>query len=320
MKTIYKILIFILIVFVITFIVGGASALSGLLYVLAYISIFAIIMGLGAASGDGGKLLLCSILFGGICFAGASFLDNYAESQKANEEFSELMKQSFSSSFDKKDKTLSNMISFANSTKDKSQSDALINRVKVICDSLYKVAEESGTLSDWQKYQKIVPSDYYKDSSEKIEELTSIAWNTDSKAWQQASSANTVSAYDKYLSMYPYGKYAVEAEKRIVDMGIARTYSAEHGSLPQMDRTRSGNGPKSIVRVSNNTSYTLTLLYSGADSKRLIISPQGSESLSLLNGSYKVAAFVSASNVRSFAGSEILQGGEYSVSYYISSY
>lgn len=320
MKTRYKLLIFFLGVLLITFIIGGASALSGLLYALAYLSIFAIMMGLGAASVDGGVLLICAIIFGGACLGGASALENYADGQKADKEYSELMNMSFSTSYDENDKTLARMISFAKSTKNTSQSSAIKNRVKVVCDSLYIIADEKGTIKDWERYQKIVPSDYHKDSSEKIEELTAVAWNTDAKAWKQASSANSISAYDKYLSMYPHGKYATIAEKRIVDMGIARTYSGEYGSLPQMDRVRSGNGPKSVIRVSNNTGYTLTLLYSGADSKRLVISPQGSSSISLHNGTYKVAAYVSASNVRTFAGTEYLQGGEYGVTYYISSY
>lgn len=320
MKTTFKILLTILIVLLLTYFVGGASALSGLLYTLAYLSIFAVFMGLGAVSVDGGVLLFGSLFFGGLCLGGALFLDDYATSKEEEKEYLELMHKSYSISFDAKDKTLHNMQSLAESTKDKKQSYELKNRVKNVCDSLYKIAENIGSINGWRKYQKVAPADYHKDSSDKISKLVALEWNTDSKAWKQASSANTMSSYDKYLSLYPRGKYAKEAEKRIVDIGIAKTYSGEHGSLPQMDRVRPGKGPKSQIRVNNDTGYTLTLLYSGTDSKRLVISPQGSETISLYNGAYKVAAFVSASNVRSYAGSEQLLGGEYSVSYYISSY
>ena len=65
MKTKYKILLTIFMVLLLTYFVGGASALSGLLYTLAYLSIFDVIMGLGAASSDGGVLLICSLAFGG---------------------------------------------------------------------------------------------------------------------------------------------------------------------------------------------------------------------------------------------------------------
>lgn len=323
MKTIYKALIIILAIGLLAYFIGGASALSVLLYILAYLSIFAIMFGIGSLSADGvfgGIILICSIAFGALCYGGASFLDSYADEQKTKEEYTELMCKSHSITFNEDDNTLREMISLSKSTNDKKQSDALKDRVKNVCDSLYRIAEKSGTIHGWEMYQKVVPPDYYKDSSEKIEELTAIEWNSDSKAWKQASSSNTISSYDKYLSMYPHGKYAREAEKRIVDIGITRTYSKEHGSLPQMDRVSIGNGPKSLINVSNSTSYTLTLLYSGVDSRRLVIAPHKSASISLQNGAYKVAAFVSASNVRRYAGTEQLLGGEYSVAYYISSY
>ena len=320
MKTAIKILLTILAILLLVYFLGGASVLSGVFYVLAYLSIFAIFMGLGAASTDGGVLLIRSIIFGAICFGLGTLLDNYADTQKQEEEYCELMQKSHTVLFNEKDNTLKQMIDFAKSTKNTSQSKAIKNRIRIVCDSLYKIADKAGTLHDWLRYQKIVPSEYYKDSSEKIEGLLAVEWNTDSKAWKQASSSNTVSSYDKYLSMYPNGKYAKDAEKRIVDIGIARTYSGYHGPLPQMDRVHSGNGPKSLINVNNNTDYALTLLYSGADSKRLIIDPQGYASISLHNGAYKVAAYVSASNVRSYAGTEQLLGGEYSVSYYIRSY
>ena len=41
--------------------------------------------------------------------------------------------------------------------------------------------------------KEIAPADYHKDSYEKISKLEALEWNTDSKAWQQASSANTIS-------------------------------------------------------------------------------------------------------------------------------
>ena len=85
-----------------------------------------------------------------------------------------------------------------------------------------------------------------------------------------------------------------------------------------MDKTSYGSGPTSYISVTNSTSYTLTLLYSGPDSKRLVISPRASASVTLKNGHYRVAASVSASNVRNYAGSENLSGGSYSVDYYIS--
>ncbi|MFI3296653.1 MAG: hypothetical protein R3Y59_03375 [bacterium] len=85
-----------------------------------------------------------------------------------------------------------------------------------------------------------------------------------------------------------------------------------------MDKTSYGYGSETSIEIYNNTRYTLTLLYSGTTSKRVIISPKQYKYLSLKNGKYKVAASVNAHNVGKYAGTEELDGGKYEVEYYIS--
>lgn len=94
----------------------------------------------------------------------------------------------------------------------------------------------------------------------------------------------------------------------------------KYSTLPKMDVTRKGYGSSSTVKIENQTSYNLTLLYSGPDSKRIIISPKSTKSFSIRNGNYKIAASVDAENVRPFVGSELLDGSFYNASYYISTY
>lgn len=192
--------------------------------------------------------------------------------------------------------------------------------IESICDSLYRVADKKSTESGWRQYQRLVPTDYFKDSESKIEDIANQAWNTESKAWQMALSENNISAYSKYKSLYPKGAHIDICEKKLIDLEVSRVYAGEHGSLPSMDRTGYGGGSTSYITVTNSTSYTLTLLYSGPDSKRLVISAGGTSSVRLKNGNYRVAASVSASNVSNYAGNENLQGGNYSVDYYISTY
>jgi hypothetical protein len=222
-----------------------------------------------------------------------------------------------SSSIDNPVKKLQDFISQndGNSYGNKAQS-----AIESICDSLYRVADSKATESGWRQYQRVVPTDYFKDSESKIEEIANQAWNTESKAWQMALSENSISAFTKYKSLYPNGSHISQCEKKLIDLEVSRVYAGEHGSLPEMDRTGYGGGPTSYITVTNSTSYTLTLLYSGPDSKRLVISAGGTSSVRLKNGSYRVAASVSASNVSNYAGNENLQGGNYSVDYYISTY
>ena len=189
---------------------------------------------------------------------------------------------------------------------------------KLVYDSLYQKANSIGTIEAWEKYQTKVPNEHYRNSQYKIDSLKNLTWNTESKAWQEAQKQNTLSAYNKYKALYPKGKHISQAEKKIIDLEVADVYAGDYGTLPSMDMVGYGSGPTTHITVENNTSYTLTILYSGTESKRLVIRPNGSSSITLKNGVYRIAASVNAANVRKYAGTENLNGGSYESSYYIS--
>lgn len=193
-----------------------------------------------------------------------------------------------------------------------------------LCSLYYSDAEEENTIQSWEKYKKRVPKEKWADADSRIEQLqakareeSERAWKKESTAWEMARAMNNSYGYEKYLNLYPRGAHA----KAAIDAQVSGIMSGEHGSLPSMDRTGYGSGSSSSVSVSNDTQYTLTLLYSGSnDSKRLVLAPHASGSLTLRNGTYRIAASVNAGNVSSYAGTEDLSGGSYSVSYYISTY
>jgi hypothetical protein len=153
-----------------------------------------------------------------------------------------------------------------------------------------------------------------EEEKRKEEEL----WNTDSKAWNEATSRNISTSYKKYLELYPYGANAQNAQKMVIDKEVDEIFGSNHGTLPSMDKTSYASGTHSTISVYNNTSYTLTLRYSGNDSKIINISSHSRQSITLPNGNYRIAASVSAASVRNFAGQENLTGGSYDVTYYIS--
>lgn len=143
-------------------------------------------------------------------------------------------------------------------------------------------------------------------------------WSTESKAWKKAIQSNTMEYYNKYLSLYPNGTHSAQAKQKIIDLEVSDVFaSGNYGQLPSMDRTGYSNSTYSTVSVRNDTQYTLTLRYSGVESKKIVISPHSSRSVQLKSGSYRIVASVNASNVRNFAGHEELTGGSYDVSYYI---
>ena len=140
-------------------------------------------------------------------------------------------------------------------------------------------------------------------------------WDTELSAWRNAVSVNDTWAYNEYLSRYPHGIH----EKNAIDAMVKAIAHGEHGDLPSMDQVYYGSGSSSFISITNDTSYELTLLYSGVQSERIVIPPHGSSSVTLYNGTYNIAASVTASDVRNYYGTEKLRGGSYSVSYYISS-
>ena len=94
-------------------------------------------------------------------------------------------------------------------------------------------------------------------------------------------------------------------------------FDGKHGTLPNMTQTGYGGGYSSYITVTNSTEYTLTLLYSGPDTKKLVIPAGGTSSIRLSNGHYRIAAYSSGTGVGSFTGTETLDGGEYCAEYYI---
>ena len=76
-------------------------------------------------------------------------------------------------------------------------------------------------------------------------------------------------------------------------------------------------GDKNEIEIYNNTSYALTVRYSGPMSKKIVLNSKETKIINLNSGKYRVAASVNNPNVQSYAGEEELTGGGYSVVYYI---
>lgn len=186
-----------------------------------------------------------------------------------------------------------------------------------MCDSLYTVAKKLNTEEGWIQYQKFVPKNEYRDS-EKYKELTDKKWNTEPAAWKTVQSLRDVEACNRYIKQYPKGQHRANVDKMIIDLEVEKVFSSDHGTLPAMDKKNSSHGKVSTIKIYNNTEYTINLMYSGDDSKRISLSPKQKKSITLKNGTYKVVASTPQGGVRSFAGTEYLEGGLYEVEYYIS--
>lgn len=151
----------------------------------------------------------------------------------------------------------------------------------------------------------------------KEELIEAEKWKTDQIGWQTATERNIISAYKKYLELYPKGKYAYRAKKKIIDYEVDKIFEGEYGKLPTMERTASTTGDKSVISIHNDTEYELTLRYSGDESRMVVLAPQEKRTIKLRDGSYRIAASVNVYNVRNYAGKETIKLGEYFSRYYI---
>lgn len=191
--------------------------------------------------------------------------------------------------------------------------------VRMLSAREYEKAVSENSEYGWLKFKESVPEKYWRDADEKLSEIHYQLWGTEYRAWKSATRENSVASYSKYLDLYPKGAHARSAEKNLVDMSVRDIFGTNaYGELPPMNKTYGSTSSTSKISVSNDTGYVLTLMYSGPDSRRMIISPHSQKSITLINGTYRIAASVNATDVRPFAGTETLTGGGYDVSYYIS--
>lgn len=137
------------------------------------------------------------------------------------------------------------------------------------------------------------------------------------KEWLETQRLNTGEGYLNFIKKYPKTVFTAKAESTLIALEVTGILSKEHSTLPSPQRLTTTGSNVSSVEIENQTRYTLTVRYSGKDSKRLTVRSNDKISVALANGRYRVAASVSAPNVVPFAGDQILEGGEYSSRYFI---
>ena len=116
----------------------------------------------------------------------------------------------------------------------------------------------------------------------------------------------------------PITQATASPDARKIDAQVTTILAGEHSPLPPAQRVHSN--PAALVAemvTKNNTQYTLTVLYSGPTSQRIVLPPQASRKVLLGVGMYRVAATVDSTSVVPFAGSDEIQGGGYDSTFYI---
>lgn len=181
--------------------------------------------------------------------------------------------------------------------------------------------EHYGTIS-MPNEMKLPPIDYKQDFKSETKELEAKMaerdWGSEDTAWARACEINTRDSYQRYIAIYPNGAHRPDASQRLIDIEVDDIMNGEHGNLPKMKWvSEDEDSPTSTITVENGTRFPLTVMYSGEDSRSIVIAPGAKGAVTLPNGRYKIAASVPAANVRPFAGNETFRGGSYEVCYVI---
>jgi hypothetical protein len=123
--------------------------------------------------------------------------------------------------------------------------------------------------------------------------------------------------YRAHLKINPRSPHRSQVEKRIIDLEVAEILAGKHGKLPPSSPLQMTGGIETQMNIQNKTSYTLTLRYSGRQSYRFDLRPSEVRDVILVADTYQVAATVSSPSVTPYAGSDTLQGGRASTTFYI---
>lgn len=121
----------------------------------------------------------------------------------------------------------------------------------------------------------------------------------------------------RFITENPTHPRLAELEKLSIDLEVDQVANSQHGQLPPSQLFGQDGSSHITLEIENETQYTLTLLYSGVESKRLVVAPKAKNSITLLAGTYAVAASVNAVHVTSFYGRESYSGGGGNVRYFI---
>jgi hypothetical protein len=123
--------------------------------------------------------------------------------------------------------------------------------------------------------------------------------------------------YRAYLKLNPDSPNKAQVEKRIIDLEVAEILAGKHGKLPPSSPLQRTGGTETQMRIENQTSYSLTLRYSGRQSYRFDLRAGEVRDVILAADTYQVAATVNSANVTPYAGKDTLQGGHASTKFYI---
>lgn len=200
---------------------------------------------------------------------------------------------------------------YYNSSEASTARELIIEVIPKIEESAFETARSDPGTSLLESYIQQYPNGRFLNMAQQILE---------ERDWELAIKKNRVADLQSFVTKYPNSAHVTEANELLIKYEVGEVFNGTHNSLPPLQKEYDalGNNDVSVHKVENLTSYTLTILYSGPEQRRLTIPAKETKRIWLKNGSYRIVASVDAPNVTNCAGEEYLTGS-YSTSYFISS-
>jgi hypothetical protein len=171
--------------------------------------------------------------------------------------------------------------------------------------------DDSEVLGDFIESNRL--PEYRRTAKDRLGELKA---KEEADRYAAAVAANDSDTWKKFLRDYENRPDRKEIEDEIIKTKVDEIFAGEYGEIPSTVRTGQVNYVNSTIDITNDTPYTLTILYSGPENKRIVIGSGMSKISTMKSGSYRITASVSAARVSNYAGREVMQG-DYSSTFYI---
>jgi hypothetical protein len=177
-------------------------------------------------------------------------------------------------------------------------------KVREIADSHWPAVADGRSVKAIEKFLADYPETTMADAArQRIKELRDD--------WDWVREQDSAEEYRRFAEHFPAHPQHSWIHKRIVDLEVDAIASGQHGELRPVQSVKS-EGVVAEMRLENETGHELTVRYSGAESRKVVIPPRDSATLTLPPGEYRVAASVKASNVKHYYGLDTVVGGRYS--------
>ena len=173
-------------------------------------------------------------------------------------------------------------------------------RVEIVENSKWETSLLSNTIESYESYNSQYPNGkYINNSKTKIVDLIKA---NEQNEYDNALNTTSSSTLRDFISKYPNNKSISSFKKKLIQLEIDDIFGDRNtGQLPSFERNGYKYSSTSSIEIENGTDCELIVRYSGGDIKMIEIPAGATSRISLISGSYRIAASACGSN---YAGTE----------------